>query len=125
MVTHLTYAVAYKITSGRWDLEAFMKQAKPGEYLMFTHTNFFYSGPEWGKKWPDGKCSEFHGVQTACNCCRAVPDRNYAGYGTLYLMKSNLPRRDFVLFCHSCAKWRNTAPFDLSNTKQPIQYKLF
>lgn len=125
LITHLTYSLAYEITSNRWELETFNKNAQRNEWISICHTNFFYSYPSWGKKWAGDKDCEFHRVETACNCCRAIPDRNYAGYGTLFIMKSNRPRRDFVLFCSSCAKWRNTAPLDIISINQPLQYQLF
>jgi hypothetical protein len=124
MITHLNYKLAYEITSNRTELDLFMKKGQMHEFIFFTHTNFFYSYPIWGKKWKNNKSSEFHKVETACKMCGHLPDRNYAGYGTLFLQKSYLDRRDFVLFCHSCKNWQNTKQFNTTENKKS-QYQLF
>ena len=126
MITNLTLNLAMRISScEKWSLERFYKQGKLNEFFHFACYGYFYSYPEWGKKWADGKLSEFHRVELACNCCRKKFEKsNYAGVTTVYLMKSNQPRRDFVVFCHSCKQWRDTKPF-VTAPKQPLQYQLF
>lgn len=70
------------------NLEAFAKEADSNDYTMFTHRNFFYSYPEWGKSWANGNDCEFHRVHTKCHLCDYMPDRNYAGVGNMYLLNN-------------------------------------
>lgn len=124
MVTYLTYRVAHAICSGeRFHLDKFIEHGKPEEYLPFAHYNFFYSYPEWEKKWSDGKICEFHRVDIACHCCRKRVSRNYAGVGTVYLTKATPGwgngRAELIVFCNSCKNWRNSIKFD---PKQTIEY---
>jgi hypothetical protein len=69
-------------------IEKFSKEATDNEYTSFTHQNFFYSYPEFGKSWKNGKSCEFHRVQTKCHLCDFVPERNYAGIGSMYLLNN-------------------------------------
>ena len=125
MITQLNYLLAYKITSDKITLELFYKNAQPKEYMWFCHQNFVYTYPEWGKKWQNNQLSQFHRIETGCNCCCKIPHRNYASYGNLFLMKSNYARRDFVLFCKSCVNWRNTKEFNaVANPNLQLQLKL-
>jgi hypothetical protein len=130
----LTYDIAYRIMSLRMGFETFFKQAKHNEWYSFTHQNFFYSGPEFGKQWANGQHSQFHRIQTMCNCCGKLPERNYAGYGTLYAYKSHaaLPKQRIVLFCRSCRDWRDSKEFNAlpiirttSTPKPELQLQLF
>jgi len=122
MITHLTIRVAEAICSGeKVSLETFFRFGKANEFFMFAHHNFFYSYPEWEKKWKDEQICEFHQVNIACNCCGRIPERNYGGIGNIWLMKSNRERRDFVCFCNSCKNWRTTSQFKFN---QPIQMLL-
>jgi hypothetical protein len=103
MLTKISLKVACELSSGPlFDLERFFKQAKPGEIFDFCHYNFYYSYPEWNKKWPGGKELQFHQVHTCCNKCQEQPERNYAGIGSLYLLMNE--NRKASLLCDDCAK---------------------
>lgn len=115
MLGIISEKLAYELTSNRWDFETFIEQAQLNEYFFWTHTNFYYSYPEWQKKWintQDHCC--YHKIEIACNCCHKQPERNYAGYGTICMYKSfrsTKKRQLFLLLCKSCAPYRNSQIF--------------
>ena len=111
-VSSLTLNIACHIGSDRFSLDLFYKYAKPGQFIYFTHTPFFYSYPDFGKAWPDGKYCQFHQVVTSCHICGQVPERNYGGYGTLLLQRTANGKR-MVLVCdeHKIGLEFNTALF--------------
>ena len=88
-ISTITLTVCEKIgvALGLNDFEKFFQLASEKQYFVFTHYNFLYSYPEFGKKWANGEICQFHRVNTECHICKSVPDRNYAGIGTLYLVK--------------------------------------
>ena len=92
-VSSLTFNMAWQIGSDRFLLKQFCKYAEPGQFIYFTHTPFFYSYPDFGKAWPDGKVCQFHQVVTSCHICGQVPERNYGGYGTLLLQRTATGKR--------------------------------
>ena len=96
-VSSLTFNIAWHIGSDRFLLKQFCKYAEPGQFIYFTHTPFFYSYPDFGKAWPDGKVCQFHQVVTSCHICGQVPEKNYGGYGTLLLQRTTGKRME--LFC--------------------------
>jgi len=98
IVSKLSLHVAWQITSDRSLLNDFCKYAEANQFIYFTHTPFFYSYPIFGKIWPDGKCCQFHQVNTCCHNCGLIPERNYAGYGTLILQRSG-PGNRMNLVC--------------------------
>ena len=97
-VSSLTLSVAWQITSDRHLLNDFYKFADRDHFIYFTHMPFYYSYPIFGKIWPDGKSCQFHQVNTCCHICGHVPDRNYAGYGTLLLQRTGADQR-MALVC--------------------------
>ena len=92
-VSSLTLNVAWQITSFRSELLEFYTYGLLDQFIYFTHTNFFYSYPIFGMIWPVGKACQFHRVQTCCSICGAEADRNYAGYGTLFLLRTGPGKR--------------------------------
>ena len=92
-VSSLTFNIAWQIGSDRFLLKQFCKYAEPGQFIYFTHTPFFYSYPAFGKAWPHGKYCQFHQVVTSCHICGQVPERNFAGYGTLLLQRTATGKR--------------------------------
>ena len=92
-VCSLTFNIAWQIGSDRFLLKQFCKYAEPGQFIYFTHTPFYYSYPDFGKAWPDGKVCQFHQVVTCCHICGQVPVRNYGGYGTLLLQRTATGKR--------------------------------
>lgn len=78
-------------------IEKFSKHATENEYTSFTHYNFFYSYPEWGKQWGSGKDCEFHRVNTKCHLCGYMPERNYAGVGTLFILNNGICNEDILV----------------------------
>lgn len=130
-LTYLSLKVAEAITSSTlFQLQDFVSNAPTNQWIPFTHYNFYYSYPEWSKKWhniKDHTATMFHKIETACHCCRKTPTRNYAGVGTLYMLKSNINNKDkrahkLLLFCSSCVKWRNTMPYKHNNISAPKIY---
>jgi hypothetical protein len=97
-LTTLTYNLALRIRSGpSWDLDKFVKEASCCDYMLFPHYNFFYSYPDWGTQWKNGKESEFHRVETFCHLCGAKPERNYAGIGCLYLLNNGIGDEEILV----------------------------
>jgi hypothetical protein len=91
MITTLTYNLAKQICSGeKWSLEDFYKNGNCNDVFMFPHYNFFYSYPEFGKKWANGKYCEFHRIEIACHMCKTKPNRIYAGIGNIYLLHNGI-----------------------------------
>lgn len=78
-------------------LEEFTKKASCCEYTSFTHYNFFYSYPLFGKKWKDNKYCEYHQVNTICHICKCMPERNYAGIGTMYLLHNGVGDNEILI----------------------------
>lgn len=79
------------------DIERFSLEANENEYTCFTHFNFFYSYPEWGKKWPDGKSCQYHRVNTKCHLCDYMPERNFAGVGHIYILNNGICNDDILV----------------------------
>ena len=92
-VSSLTFNIAWRIGSDRFQLDLFYKHAAPGQFINFTHTPFLYSYPAFGKIWPGNKYCQFHQVETCCHICSQAPERNFAGYGTLILQRSGIDTR--------------------------------
>jgi ribosomal protein L24E len=110
-ISTITLNVALALNSvGFSRLDEFATKADLLEYIPFTHHNFFYSYPEWGKKWANGKEEQFHRVHTKCHTCGYIPNRNYAGVGTMYLVNDGHAR--FRIICHkhksSYSEWQAT-----------------
>lgn len=91
-ISTITLSVALKIGTAEIfnQIEKFSKEATENEYTIFTHYNFFYSYPEFGKSWLKGKDCEFHKVNTKCHLCDYTPERNYAGVGTINILNNGI-----------------------------------
>ena len=86
----LTIQLVEAINTGAFsEAPEFFTHAFENEYMDLSHTNFFYTYPAWGKKLPDGKPCQFHRFEVRCHSCGAMPERNYAGIGGIYLLKKN------------------------------------
>lgn len=98
-ITTITLFVALAIGGSEIlnQIEKFSKEAAENEYTNFIHYNFFYSYPEFGKKWLNGKDCEFHRVNTKCHLCDYTPERNYAGVGTIYLLNNGICNKDILV----------------------------
>jgi len=102
-VSSLTLNIAWQIGSDRFQLDLFYKHATPGQYIYFTHTPFLYSYPDFGKSWVGNKSCQFHQVETCCHICGQAPERNFGGYGTLFLQRTGLGKRmNLVCDDHIC-----------------------
>lgn len=102
IITTITLQVALKIGAAEIfnQIEKFSKEANDNEYIEFTHYNFFYSYPGWNNKWLNGKDCEFHRVYTKCHLCSYMPERNYAGVGSIYLLNNGICNGK-VLVCNN------------------------
>lgn len=87
-------ALAIGVTELFNQVRKFAAEGDSNDCTSFTHYNFFYSHPEFDKKWPGEKQSEFHQVHTCCHICKARPERNHAGIGTLYLLNNGVGERE-------------------------------
>lgn len=96
-ITTITAALANTIGHPA-ELQKFIAEANCNHYTMFTHQNFFYSYPEFGKDWSNGKMCEFHRVNTKCHLCDWQPERNYAGYGTIYLLNNGVSKKTILIY---------------------------
>ena len=119
-VSQLTLNVAFQITSNRFELLEFYSHSLTDQFIYFTHTNFFYSYPIFGKIWPDGKACQFHRVQTCCSICGQAPDRNFAGYGSLLLQRTGVDQRMSLV----CMVHKSGSQFDPNLFSKP-QLSLF
>lgn len=99
MLSTLTYKVAHEITSDRFGLDKFFEHGGCCEFIYFAHRNFFYSYPEFEKRWPDGKPCQYHSVNLKCHLCDCVPDRNYAGFGNMFLLHNGVSDTE-ILICN-------------------------
>lgn len=99
IISTISLNVALAICSCRMsdEIERFAKEGDCNEYTSFTHYNFFYSYPAWGKTWPNGNICEYHEVNTQCHICKEMPDRNFAGIGTLYLLNNGIGEADILV----------------------------
>lgn len=99
-VSTLTLNVALAICgSNGLTVKRFAEQAGANEYMAFTHFIFFYSFPEFGKKWKSGKDCEFHRVYTQCHICKEKPERNLAGVGFIYLLNNSISNNKNRMIC--------------------------
>jgi hypothetical protein len=98
-ITTITLSVALAIGSSELfdQIERFSKEANENDYTSFTHYNYFYSYPKFGKTWKDGKDCQFHMVQTKCHLCDSMPKRNYAGVGTIYLLNNGICKDEILV----------------------------
>ncbi|HOY42521.1 MAG TPA: hypothetical protein PLX60_11680 [Chitinophagales bacterium] len=106
-VSTLTINIAHEIASSETaSLDRFIEYALPYEKYNFCHYNFFYTYPEFGKKWKNNKNMEFHRLHIKCEKCGAIPDRNYAGVGDIYLIHNNVTngRARMRCLCRDCAQ---------------------
>lgn len=93
----LSYDVAYEMASGeKWSLERFFKGGDNNDYMIFSHYNFIYHYPEWGKKFK-GVDYSFHQIELQCNICKKKPDRNYAGVGIIYLLHNGASHPETII----------------------------
>lgn len=97
MLSKISFDIAWQLSTCRGGLEDFFHHAKPGEIMDFTHHNFYYSYPSFGRIWPNGLLAQFHQVHTCCSKCQAIPERNFAGVGSFYLFMQ--PYSKALLLC--------------------------
>jgi len=75
LVSNLSYNIAYQMSSDRHLLDEFYKNAKPDQYIWFTHIKIIYNyNPISG-----------HYVIPACYRCAKVDEYTCYGYGHMYL----------------------------------------
>lgn len=117
-ISKISKRLAKAINTSSFFKYHFFEKAKENEYIELCHYNFFYSFPEFGKKWNNGNDCEFHKVETKCSCCSKTPERNFAGIGTIYIVKRDF----FTLLCRSCLG--NSIEFERKRQKA-IQMSLF
>lgn len=99
-VSTLTLNVALAICGSNCDIVTrFSQEADTNEYMLFTHFNYFYSYPEFGKKWKLENDCEFHKVQIKCHLCQQLPERNYAGVGHIYLLHNGIGNNQNRMIC--------------------------
>jgi hypothetical protein len=105
-VTTITVNVALAIGGPEIfnQIQKFAAEANENNYTLFTHKNFFYSYPVFGKSWKNKDC-EFHRVNTKCHLCDYMPERNYAGYGHIYVLNNGICNPDILVRDRQTKKW--------------------
>lgn len=90
-VSTITLKVALELCpSERFTLLDFHSKAGCNDAYLWAHASYFYSSPEFGKCWKNGKSREFHRVETACHICGCKPERNYAGVGNIFILNNGV-----------------------------------
>lgn len=98
-LSKISFKVFKELSSGSYfDKDKFFETALEFQYIWFTHHNFYYSSPRFGKKWKSGDYCQFHKIETCCNICGKQPERNHAGVGDLFIMKK---KSGFILLCYN------------------------
>ena len=102
-ITTITRNIVLSICSGTtWELDKFIDNGTANEYILFAHRGFFYSYPEFGKQWHNGKLCQYHKIDIKCHLCEWTPPRNYAGVGNCYLLNNGIGERE--VFIHKDGK---------------------
>jgi len=94
-------------------LAIFFERSIENECLTFTHANFYY---DYTTKPP-----KFNRVEISCNNCGMKPERNVAGIGAIYLLKTN---GAVVPICSDCVASLHSTKFGKKPAK-PKQLVLF
>lgn len=97
VLTTLSMKLALELTTDRSQLKRFAENAGVNEYILFTHFNFFYSYPQWGKKWVNDQICQFHGVIIKCHLCDYTPERNHAGVGSIYILNNGVCNKETLI----------------------------
>ncbi len=130
MLSKLSIKLCHEIISGpSFKLDEFIEKHQYNHYIDFIHYDFYYSYPEFGKKWTNGELCCFHKVETCCYECNAKPDRNYAGIGTLYLVGfAPYLNGRLTLYCRNCVPgipFNSDKRIFKTNNQQSNQLTLF
>lgn len=93
----LSPGIALEINSGsKWDLQEFLKKSTENEYLPFwSHFSFFYRYPGL----------QFVRVIVHCHLCKSVPERNYAGIGSIHLLNNGVNEREILISKNGEKQW--------------------
>jgi hypothetical protein len=82
-------------------IDKFYELAESRELLRFTFCQFYYSYPEFGKKWKSGEICEYHRINTECCMChKPIKKLNNGGVCNAYLKKAG--RERMLIFCDRC-----------------------
>ena len=94
----ITKEIAVKISSSpKFELLDFIEKGDCNDYFLFTHYPFFYSYPEFGKKWKNEQSCQFHKIDIKCNLCDYVPERNKIGVGDIYLLHNGISDAEILV----------------------------
>lgn len=118
-ITEISFAVALEIAMPAY-INGFFHNASLGEFIWFTHTNFYYSGKSFLHK---ESTLQYHRVTPICKICGAITERNYAGYGTVAIVKlRDDPSNRMTILCCECIRKSDYKRF---GAKKNVQLKIF
>jgi len=97
--------VAKKIYSGAlifFEIDKLIKEGRNNDYIDLPHTSYYYSYPEFGKKWHNiTALSQYHKIECQCFFCDYKVEYNKYGIGNIYLVFKKLNPL-FMLLCDDC-----------------------
>lgn len=130
MLSQITVNIAREIISGsKFDFERFIKEHQYNHYMIFSHYNFYYSSPDFGKKWDNTDeqiC--YHRIEVCCHGCVRIPERNYAGVGSMAIVGfAPFINGRLKLYCMDCKPGFdfNTDPRIMNFNQETKQLQLF
>lgn len=97
--------VAKKIYSGAlifFEIDKLIKEGRNNDYIDLPHTSYYYSYPEFGKKWHNTNAlAQYHKIECKCFFCDSKVEYNHLGIGNIYLVFKKL-NPNFMLLCNDC-----------------------
>jgi hypothetical protein len=97
-LSHISTAVLQPMTGYPDNVlfKYFQKEADKGSVVSWTHNHMLYH-------WLKNEVYGVHMIEPVCKICGAMADRNYAGYGHMWLQK-NGKSKTFTVLCDAHAK---------------------
>jgi hypothetical protein len=118
-MTVITKELAYLHCSGRLWITPFFEKAKPDQVANWTFCHDEIAMPE---NWQE--MGALSSIEPACHQCGALPDYNFAGFGSMNLLHNNLD--PLIILCDDCAKSYQDYNEAIRNAIKPgQQLKLF
>lgn len=117
--TEISKDLAFLHTSGRFWLIPFLEKAQPDQVANWTFCRTEYAFPDEGEEMT--RCSN---INPACHQCGAIPDCNFAGYGSMRLLHNNLD--PLIILCDDCAQqYENYHQAEADRKRPARQLSLF
>jgi len=113
--------VAKKIYSGAlifFEIDKLIKEGRNNDYIDLPHTSYYYSYPEFGKKWHNANAlSQYHKIECQCLLCKSKVEYNHYGIGGINLVFNKLYPR-FMLLCDDCIEKKQFTRFKTEKQRQ-------